>query len=682
MEPAKLTKLMRGELDWLVMKCLEKDRNRRYETANGFAMDVQRYLADEPVRACPPSALYRFRKFVRRNKRAVAVAATGTAAAAAAVILTVVLLVIHSMRIREEQARTGEEYQRAESALREAKGNLQRADRNLGLALEAMDDMCLKDVENRIFRDRRLSAAERESLQRGLAFYERFAEQNAGHAELQGVMAKANRRAGSLRLQLQDWQEARANFTKAIPVLEQLADDSAGSAEYRRELARCCYGLSLGLMRERRYREAEPNSGRAIALLEKLAAEFPHEPTYRLELGHTLWLLGQANDSGILFSTGRPKEAEQTAREALRVFEALAAEYPKKRFYRQETAFSHGLLSSIFANTGRPGLAVASRRQSVALYAGLVAEVPNSSFYRHAFAYSCRYLGNDLQANQQTPEAEEAYRQALAVYTKLVAESNQERDRWELGYCHEHLGLLRKKAAQLDEAAEHLRAALIVWEKLVADFNKGDFRGHWSGTHRVLADVLFARAREVEKDTKLAPDERQAAAQAYRDKARKVVRDGIINKSLLVSWTNFAEYPEAEALLMESLAQQLKKGGAEISLEASFSMHQYALNYLKSGKYAEAERLFRACLPIREKERPNSWMTTNTRARLGAALLGQKKYAEAEPFLLEGYARLKEREAEIPASERYSLTDAVNWLIELYDAWGQKDKADVWRQKK
>src|SRR5205814_2124973 len=74
-EPAKLTKLVRGELDWIVMKALEKDRGRRYETANGFAMDVQRYLADEPVLACPPSAGYRFRKFARRNKAGLAVAA-------------------------------------------------------------------------------------------------------------------------------------------------------------------------------------------------------------------------------------------------------------------------------------------------------------------------------------------------------------------------------------------------------------------------------------------------------------------------------------------------------------------------------------------------------------------------------------------------------------------------------
>jgi serine/threonine protein kinase/tetratricopeptide (TPR) repeat protein len=74
-EPARLTKLVRGELDWIVMKALEKDRNRRYETANSFAMDVQRYLADEPVLACPPSGWYKLRKFVRRHQAGLLTAA-------------------------------------------------------------------------------------------------------------------------------------------------------------------------------------------------------------------------------------------------------------------------------------------------------------------------------------------------------------------------------------------------------------------------------------------------------------------------------------------------------------------------------------------------------------------------------------------------------------------------------
>jgi WD40 repeat protein/serine/threonine protein kinase len=85
-DPAKLSALVKGDLDWIVMKALEKDRNRRYDTANGLARDVERYLKEEPVEACPPSAAYRLHKFVKRNR--------GVVAAAAVVLLTVVTGVI------------------------------------------------------------------------------------------------------------------------------------------------------------------------------------------------------------------------------------------------------------------------------------------------------------------------------------------------------------------------------------------------------------------------------------------------------------------------------------------------------------------------------------------------------------------------------------------------------------
>jgi tetratricopeptide (TPR) repeat protein len=88
-DPAKLRQLVRGDLDWIVMKCLEKDRQRRYETASGLADDIERYLHEEPVKACPPSLGYRFRKFARRNRAALSTAivvATAVALAAAASI--------------------------------------------------------------------------------------------------------------------------------------------------------------------------------------------------------------------------------------------------------------------------------------------------------------------------------------------------------------------------------------------------------------------------------------------------------------------------------------------------------------------------------------------------------------------------------------------------------------------
>src|SRR5262249_55672022 len=79
-EPKALTGLLRNELDWVVMKALEKDRNRRYETATGFATDVQRYLSGEPVQAVPPRASYGLRKFVGRNRGPVLAAAVVLAA--------------------------------------------------------------------------------------------------------------------------------------------------------------------------------------------------------------------------------------------------------------------------------------------------------------------------------------------------------------------------------------------------------------------------------------------------------------------------------------------------------------------------------------------------------------------------------------------------------------------------
>jgi len=126
-EPAKLTKLVRGELDWIVMKTLEKDRNRRYETANGLARDVQCYLNDEPVQACPPSFWYRFRKLARRNKRAFVTAS----AAALVVVLALVGLAVSNVMIRQEQTRTKDERDRAEKAQQIAQERAEEIQRGL-----------------------------------------------------------------------------------------------------------------------------------------------------------------------------------------------------------------------------------------------------------------------------------------------------------------------------------------------------------------------------------------------------------------------------------------------------------------------------------------------------------------------------------------------------------------------
>jgi hypothetical protein len=98
-DPPKLIHLVKGDLDWMVMRALEKDRTRRYETASGFAMDVERYLADEPVLARPPSSLYRIQKLVQRNKLAF------IATTAVVCSLIIGLAVAIWLLAREKQAR-------------------------------------------------------------------------------------------------------------------------------------------------------------------------------------------------------------------------------------------------------------------------------------------------------------------------------------------------------------------------------------------------------------------------------------------------------------------------------------------------------------------------------------------------------------------------------------------------
>jgi serine/threonine protein kinase/tetratricopeptide (TPR) repeat protein len=103
-DPPKLEHLIRGDLDWIVMKCLEKDRNRRYETANGLAMDIERHLGNEPVLARPPSAAYRLQKAWRRNKTTFAVAALMATVLMAATGISVWQATLAKRRLVESQA--------------------------------------------------------------------------------------------------------------------------------------------------------------------------------------------------------------------------------------------------------------------------------------------------------------------------------------------------------------------------------------------------------------------------------------------------------------------------------------------------------------------------------------------------------------------------------------------------
>ncbi|HEY3241976.1 MAG TPA: serine/threonine-protein kinase, partial [Phycisphaerae bacterium] len=121
-DPQSLAKTIRGDLDWIVMKCLEKDRTRRYETASALAADAQRYLTGEPVLAAPPSRWYRLRKVLRRHRRVVLPGAV-------LVLMAIVGLSIGTLLVWQEQRRTRAAYDQSRTNEMKAVAEAERADR-------------------------------------------------------------------------------------------------------------------------------------------------------------------------------------------------------------------------------------------------------------------------------------------------------------------------------------------------------------------------------------------------------------------------------------------------------------------------------------------------------------------------------------------------------------------------
>jgi eukaryotic-like serine/threonine-protein kinase len=264
-DPKRLSLLLRGELDWIVMKALDKDRNRRYETANGFAMDVQRYLADEPVQACPPSASYRIRKFTRRNRAAI----WTTGVVAAALVIGTVVSVWQAVRATRAEVL-------ADGRLKAEKQAREDADTNLQTARKATQDyfavVCGIDI----------------LLRQGK------------HAEAEKAMREV------------------------LAAREKLAADSPNVPDYQDILARTHYELADLLRTTQRVSDADKEYRRAIDVWVKLARDVPAQPYYRIHAGIT----SGYTLADFLWSSGQYQEAVEALRQSVSMFEKLVDEVP------------------------------------------------------------------------------------------------------------------------------------------------------------------------------------------------------------------------------------------------------------------------------------------------------------------------------------------------------------------
>ncbi|HEV3005606.1 MAG TPA: serine/threonine-protein kinase, partial [Pirellulales bacterium] len=290
-EPRKLSDVVRGELDWIVMKALEKDRARRYEAANGLAMDIQRYLADEPVLAGAPSAAYRFRKFARRNRVALSTAALVLAALVVGTCVSVWQAVratraedlAQALLKTETAARNAAvaSQQAAEKARQDEAAQRAVAEERFQLAQDAVDQY-LKDVTD----DEDLKRADfnklrKRLLQSAVPFYQKFVEQKSGDPELEAARGKAYYRLALVRAEMGENQAARADYERMRTIFTKLAAEFPTLRDYRSDLATSHSNLGVLLKSIGKSREAEAAYRAALTIQKKLAAEFPTVPEYR-----------------------------------------------------------------------------------------------------------------------------------------------------------------------------------------------------------------------------------------------------------------------------------------------------------------------------------------------------------------------------------------------------------------
>jgi serine/threonine protein kinase len=315
-EPAKLTKLVRGELDWIVMKALEKDRNRRYDTANAFAMDVQCYLANEPVAAGRPSALYRVRKFLRRNRALVSAAALMLLLLLAGVVGTTIGL------IRAEQALVAEA-ERAEGEKRAkhtAEARLIQVEKGI-------------DLLGSIFEKLDPAAEEKEGLPLRMLLGNRL---DQAAAELEGeavgdalVVARLQDRLARTYLGLGHPGKAEALFTKSLMTRRAHlgAEDPLTLRSMFGQGQACHQGGKtddaiklLEQVRDVQSKNLGPNNLETLSTLSELASVY--------------WLMGDAKKAAELLEHVRDERVKQLGEEhedTLATFRFLAILYAVKK---------------------------------------------------------------------------------------------------------------------------------------------------------------------------------------------------------------------------------------------------------------------------------------------------------------------------------------------------------------
>jgi serine/threonine protein kinase/Flp pilus assembly protein TadD len=570
-EPPKLLRSVRGDLDSIVMKCLEKDRTRRYDTANGLAMDIQRHLNQEPIDARPPSRLYQFQKLLRRNK----LAFTAVGAVGLAVLFGLGFWMANRLRVQEKLAR-----QKAIASAKESDAARKHLGRLFNSLLGGVAPSVAQGRDTALIRVILDATVSRLSVE--------LKEQPEVEAQLRLLL-------GDIYRELSDLPKAEEMHREALRLRRAVHgenDVSVGQTLNDLAITLKTRGNLSGA--EALYREALGNARTNLGT---------NDEDYAIAL---------VNLAVIQADRGELTEAERNNREALAVFRRASGGETK------EVADTLDNLSSVLKNKGDVTNAEAMSRESLALRRKLF-RAPHPSI-----AVSLNNLATILMTRQDFEGAEPVLHEALDMQEKLFSPE------------HPDVALSLVNLASVLRERKDYAGAEPLYRKALATFRKSI-----GETNQFVAATLHNLGSTLD---------------------------------------NLGELNDAEASYRQAVTLKKALLGPQ-NPEVGRSLNSLADVLYREGKFGEAEPVAREALAIREKSRPDDWVTFSTQSLLGGCLLGQKKYAEAEPLLVSGYEGLTARIDKIPPAGKPRLNEAIQRLVGFYEETGRADKAAQWKQK-
>ncbi|MBP3953758.1 serine/threonine protein kinase [Gemmata sp. G18] len=492
LEPVRLTKLVRGELDWIVMKCLEKERGRRYETANGLARDVERYLADEPVEACPPSAAYRLRKMARKYRKALATLGTFAVLLLAATGVSVGLA---SWAIRERN-HADQQKQTAQDQKRVAEVNFNRA-------VEAVDRMLTHVGEDKLARVPQAESIRRDLLRDALRFYRQFLAERADDPVLRIETAHAYERVALILFELGPRDECEEVCRQALDLLEKLSAGAPDDPEltHKRAGVHALFGLLHNELE--RFPQAERSYRQAVSLWEELGRRHPEHRKARAALSTAL-----SNLIAVYRNTGALDDAVAAFEKCRATLDDLLTTDPENAAgYREHLAMCHHNVALVYAAQDKGSLAEEAHRKALGIYQQFLRDQPDSVKFQKQVARASNNLALFYSRNNHHEKADPLYRQSLDAHEALARDYPSV-----VGFAYEaagsygnmatHVRKTRSAGESLEWSDKAIRTAESVLE-----------RNSTSAPARLtLFNALFERA--------LAYDKLERAEDATKDRKR------------------------------------------------------------------------------------------------------------------------------------------------------------------